>query len=242
MQTSHFQSTLFQSRYKNYIIAKGTLHIYKDDVEVETHRGYGIYRGAMYLGFRFTRKASNQFIDYLEQSCVLWIKKMNSKVYLFNLLFDELNSLSESQANNYLSHYWNEQINDWNVSLIDDQALYLLQKDVLFISTQKWSLITTFLFTMQMQSIWNQIIIFAMGNFWWMHSRKIIQTFKFQMNVIAFTITISVLIFCNFYLNLSLNSRCDTCWTGTLALAFHRVLCHTRGTLELGLQQFNFLI
>lgn len=62
---------------------------------------------------------------------------MNSKVYLFNLLFDELNSLSESQANNYLSHYWNEQINDWNVSLIDDQALYLLQKDVLFISTQK---------------------------------------------------------------------------------------------------------
>jgi len=71
MQTSHFDSNLTQFKYKGYTISKGILYVYKDDVEVEKHFGYGIYQGAKYLQFRFTQKAAKSFVDYYDLSCVL---------------------------------------------------------------------------------------------------------------------------------------------------------------------------
>ena len=69
MYSSHFDSLSICSKYKGYTICKGTLYIYQDDVEVQCHKGYGVFQGATYLEFRFTQKAAKDFINYLESTC-----------------------------------------------------------------------------------------------------------------------------------------------------------------------------
>ena len=64
MQTSHFDSTSLVTRYKGYTISKGDLFIYLDDVEVEHHKGYGVYKKTEYLGFRCTQKAAKLMINH----------------------------------------------------------------------------------------------------------------------------------------------------------------------------------
>ena len=65
MYESHFETIApTHTKYEGFIIAKGNLYIYQDGVNIQTHRGWGIFRGAKYLGFRFTQKAAKNFIDY----------------------------------------------------------------------------------------------------------------------------------------------------------------------------------
>ena len=71
MLTSHFDSNFTQFKYKGYTICKGILYVYQDDVEIQRHFGHGVYRGAMYLGFRFTQKAAKSFVDYHDLTCIL---------------------------------------------------------------------------------------------------------------------------------------------------------------------------
>ena len=66
MQTSYFDSTPLISCYKGYTISKGQLYVYLDDVEVENHKGYGVYKNTEYLGFRFTQKAAKLLINHHE--------------------------------------------------------------------------------------------------------------------------------------------------------------------------------
>ena len=69
MLTSYFDSLPLNTSYKGYTICRGDLYIYQDDVEVQRHRGYGVYSGAHYHGFRLTQKAAKDYINYLEETC-----------------------------------------------------------------------------------------------------------------------------------------------------------------------------
>ena len=69
MLTSHFDSTSAVCKYKGYTISLGNLYTYQDDVEIYCHRGYGVYSGATYHGFRFTIDAAKAFIDHLKETC-----------------------------------------------------------------------------------------------------------------------------------------------------------------------------
>lgn len=64
MQTSYFDSLPLNVKYKGYTISKGDLYIYQDDVEVEHHKGYGVYKDTQYLGFRFTQKQAKVFVNH----------------------------------------------------------------------------------------------------------------------------------------------------------------------------------
>jgi hypothetical protein len=72
MMTSHFDSTPIITKYKGYTISKGIQYIYQGDVEIQRHRGYGIYKGAgNFIGFRFTLKAAKDLISYHDQLCLV---------------------------------------------------------------------------------------------------------------------------------------------------------------------------
>jgi hypothetical protein len=64
MQTSHFDSIPLFTRYKGYTLSKGDLYIYQDDVEVQHHKGYGVYKDTEYLGFRFSQKQAKLLVDH----------------------------------------------------------------------------------------------------------------------------------------------------------------------------------
>lgn len=69
MLSSYFDSLPVNRDYKGYTICLGDLTIYQDDVEIQCHRGYGVYTKTNYHGFRFTIEAAKDFINYLESTC-----------------------------------------------------------------------------------------------------------------------------------------------------------------------------
>ena len=67
--TTNFHSTDNTSanhRYKGYYLKRGALSTYVDDVEVYNHKGYGVFSGAVFKGFRFTQVAAKALVNHLE--------------------------------------------------------------------------------------------------------------------------------------------------------------------------------
>jgi len=64
--STHFHSTCTRSnQYKGHYIKPGTLYTYNDDVEVYAHKGYGVFAGAVFKGFRFTQVAAKSLVNHL---------------------------------------------------------------------------------------------------------------------------------------------------------------------------------
>ena len=48
----------------------------------------------------------------------------------FDNLFSILNVLDEGMAVNYISHFWDDNLNGWNPELVDEASICILQRDV----------------------------------------------------------------------------------------------------------------
>ena len=66
--TTNFHSTfaLSSKQYKGYYLKRGALSTYVDDVEVYNHKGYGVFSGSVFKGFRFTQVAAKALVNHLE--------------------------------------------------------------------------------------------------------------------------------------------------------------------------------
>lgn len=48
----------------------------------------------------------------------------------FDNLFNILNVLDEGMGVNYISHFWDDDRNGWNLELVDEASIRMLQRDV----------------------------------------------------------------------------------------------------------------